>query len=81
MLRNKFDALQEISETPNDGYENFVNADMEAAAECIPTKLTAKHRAPWETFAIEKKRDEVKTGFLCNKRNPNNANVQKFKAQ
>ena len=40
-LRNKFDALQEISETliPNDEYENFVNAHMEAAAECILAKL------------------------------------------
>ena len=43
-LRNKFDALPEISEipTPNDEYENFLNARMEAAAECIATKLTAK---------------------------------------
>ena len=34
---NKFDALQEISETPtpNDKYENFVNAHLEVAAECI----------------------------------------------
>ena len=32
--RNKFDALQEISETPtpNDEYENFVNAHSEAVA-------------------------------------------------
>ena len=39
-LRNKFDALQEISETPTpkDEYENFINAHMESAAECIPTK-------------------------------------------
>ena len=37
-LWNKFDAFQEISETltPNDEY------DMEAAVECIPTKLKAK---------------------------------------
>ena len=42
--RNKFDVLQEISETlnPNDEYENFVNAHLEAAAECIPTKQRAK---------------------------------------
>ena len=42
-LRIKFDPLQEISETltPNDKYENFVNAFMEAAAEFIPTKLIA----------------------------------------
>ena len=40
-VRNKFDAQQKILETltPNDQYENFVNAYMEAAAECIPTKL------------------------------------------
>ena len=38
--RNKFDALQEISETPtvNDKYENFVNAHLEVAAECMPNK-------------------------------------------
>ena len=49
-LRKKFDALQEISEilTPNDKYENFVNAHIKAAAECIPTNLRAKHRVPRE---------------------------------
>ena len=43
-LRNKFNALQDISETPtpNDEPENFVNAHLEAAAECIPTKQRAK---------------------------------------
>ena len=43
-LKNKFNALQEISETPtpNDEYENFVNAHLEAAGECIPTKQRAK---------------------------------------
>ena len=48
-LRNKFNTLQDISEklTPNDEYENFVNAHMKAAAECIPTKLIATHRVPW----------------------------------
>ena len=56
-LRNKFDALQEIWETltSNDEYENFVNAPMETAAECIPTKLRAKHRVTWETLAVKKK--------------------------
>ena len=56
--RNKFDPLQEISETltPNDKYENFVKAHMEAAAvECIPTKLRSKHRVSWETLAVKKK--------------------------
>ena len=42
-LRNKFDTLQETTETltPNDEYENFVNVHLEAAAECIPTKQRA----------------------------------------
>ena len=80
-LRNKFDALQEISETltPSDKYENFVNACMEAEAECIPTKLRAKHRVPWETLAVKKKQDNVKTAFQCNKKNPTNANTRKLK--
>ena len=56
-LRNKFDALQEILETLtlNDEYKNFVKAHMEAAAECIPTKLRAKHRVVWETLTVKKK--------------------------
>ena len=56
-LKNKFDALQEISETfnPNDEYENFVNAHIEAAAKCIPTKQRAKLRASWETLGVRKK--------------------------
>ena len=80
-LRKKCDALQEKSETliPNDEYENFVNAHMEATAECIPTKLRAKHRALWEISTVKKKRDNVKTASLSNKRNPNNANAQNFK--
>ena len=42
--KNKFNARQEISETPtpNDEYENFVNAHLEVAAECISTKQKVK---------------------------------------
>ena len=45
-LRNKFDALQEKTEThtPNDKNENYANAHLEAAAECIPTNQRAKPR-------------------------------------
>ena len=45
ILSNKFNALQELPETftLNDKYENFVNAHMEATAECILTQLRAKH--------------------------------------
>ena len=47
-LRNKFDAKQEKTEThtPNDKYENFVNAHLEAAEEYIPTKQRVKPRVP-----------------------------------
>ena len=55
-LRNKFDALQDISETltPNDEYEKFVNAHIKVAAECIPTKQRAKYRVPWKILAVRK---------------------------
>ena len=71
--RNKFFALQEISETlaPNDEYENFVHANMEAAVECILNKQRAKHRVPWETLTVRKKRDNVKTVSLCNGKKSN----------
>ena len=76
-LRNKFDAFQEISETltPNEEYEYFVNDLMKAAVECIPNKLKAKYRVPRETLAVKKKRHNVKTASLCNKKNPTNANA------
>ena len=47
-LRNKFDALQEKTgiRTPNDEYENFVNAHREAVAKYIPTKHRTKYRVP-----------------------------------
>ena len=69
--RNNFDTLQEISETltPNDEYENSINAYIEATTECIPTK-EKKLRVPLETLTVKKKRDKVKTAPLCNRRNP-----------
>ena len=56
-LRNRFETLQEKTEksTPNDEYENFVNAHLEAAAKYIPTKIKTKYRVPWETLAVRGK--------------------------
>ena len=53
-LRNRFETLQEKTEkgTPNDEYENFVNAHLEAAVKYIPTKPRGKYRVPWETLAV-----------------------------
>ena len=62
-LRNRFEALKEKTEkgTPNDEYENFVEAHLEAASKCIPTKPRTKYRVPWETLAVREKRALVKT--------------------
>ena len=64
-LRNKFDALQEKTETStlNDEYKNFVNVHFEAAAKYIPIKHRIKSRAPWETLAVREKRADVKTAL------------------
>ena len=45
-LRNRFETLQEKTEkgTPNDEYENFINAHLKAASNCIPTKHRTKYR-------------------------------------
>ena len=81
VLRNKFDAQQEMTEihTANDEYENFVDAHLEAAAKYIPTKLITKSRVPWETLAIREKRADVKTASRCNMKNPTNTNALKLK--
>ena len=73
--------LQEKTEThtPNDEYENFVNAHLEAAAECISTKQRAKPRVLWETLVIRKKCTDVKTASKCKRKNPTNTNALKLK--
>ena len=60
-LRNRFETLQEKTEkgTPNDEYENFVNAHLEAAAKCIPIKPRTKYRVPWEMLAVREKRAHI----------------------
>ena len=65
-LGNRFETLQEKTEmgTPNDEYENFVNAHLEAAAKCIPTKPRTQFRVPWETLVVRGKRTHVKTTSL-----------------
>ena len=53
-FRNRFETLQEKTEkgTPNDEYENFIEAHLEAASKWIPSKLRTKYRVPWETLAV-----------------------------
>ena len=83
-LRNRFDTLQEKTEkgTPNNDYENFVEAHLEAASKCIPTKPRAKYRVPWETVAIREKRALVKTASKSYRKNLTNTNARKLeKAQ
>ena len=80
-LRNRFETLQEKMEkgTPNDEYENFVNAHLEAAAKCIPTKPRTKYRGPWEMLAVREKRAHVKTASKSYRKNPTNTNARKLK--
>ena len=83
-LRNRFEALQEKVEigTPNDEYENFVEAHLEAAEKCIPTKPRTKYRVPWETLAAREKRALVKTASKNYQQNPTNTNARELeKAQ
>ena len=80
-MRNRFETLQGKTEirTPNDEYENFVNAYLEAAAKCIPTKPRTKYRVPWETLAVREKRADAKTASKCYRKNPTNTNALKLK--
>ena len=80
-LRNRFETLQEKTEksTPNDEYENFINAHLEAAAKCIPTKLKTKYRVPWETLAVREKRARVKTASKNYRKKPNKHKCLKTK--
>ena len=80
-LRNRFETLQEKTEksTPNDDYENFVNAHLEAAAKYIPTKIKTKYRVPWETLTVREKRALVKTASKNYRKNPTNTNALKLK--
>ena len=79
-LRNRFETLQEKTEkgTPNDEYENFVEAHLEAASKCIPTKPRTKYRVPWETSAVREKRALVKTASKSYRKNPTNTNARKL---
>ena len=80
-LRNRFETLQEKTEkgTPNDEYENFVNAHLEAAVKCIPTKPRTKYRVLWETLAVREKRAHVKNASKSYQKNPTNTNALKLK--
>ena len=64
---------------PNDEYENFVNAHLEAATNCIPTKPRTKSRVPWQTLVVREKHADMKTAFKCYRKNPINTNALKLK--
>ena len=79
-LKNKFDALQKTEmHTLKDEYENFINAHVEEAVECIPTKQRAKPRVPWKTLAVRKKCADMKTASKCHRKNQTNTNALKLK--
>ena len=65
--------------TPNDEYENLVNAHLEAAAKCIPTTPRTKYRLPWEKLAVREKRAHLKTAPKSYRKNPTHTNAIKLK--
>ena len=67
--------LKTEAHTPNDEYENFVNAPLEATTEFIPTKQSTKPRVPWEILAVGEVRADVKTASKYNRKNPTNTNT------
>ena len=79
--KNRFETLQEKTEkgTPNDEYEHFINAHVEAAAKCIPTKPRTKYRVPWETFEVREKRAHEKTASKSYCKKPTNTYARKLK--
>ena len=79
-LRNIFETQEKTEKgTPNDVCENFVNAHLEAAAKCIPTKPRTKYSVPWETLAVREERAHVKTASKSYWKNPTNTNALKLK--
>ena len=80
-LRNKFDALREKIEirTPNDKYDNFVYAHIEAAAKCLITKHRTKSRVPWEILTVKENPTDLKTASKCNRKNLTTTNALKLK--
>ena len=65
--------------SPNDKYENFVNAHLEATAKCTPSKTRTKYRVSWETLAVREKRTHVKNASKSYRKNPTNTSVVKLK--
>ena len=82
-LRNRFETLQENTEkgTPNDEYEKFVEAHLEAASKCIPKKPRTKYRVPWKTSAVREKRALVKTASKRYRKNTTNTNARKLEKE
>jgi exonuclease III len=80
-VRNRFDILQLKTDhhTPNSTYDNFVTAHNEAAVDCIPLKPKVKRRVPWETVAVLKQRDQLKSVAKLKNLNPIKSNISKFK--
>ena len=78
-IKKQIEILQEKTEkgTPNDEYENFVEAHLETASKCIPTKPRTKYRVPWETLAVREKRALVKTASKSYRKNATNTNPRK----
>ena len=69
--------------TPNDKYENFIAAHLEAVPKCIQTKTRAKCRVPWESVAVKEEWNDMKTVTLIKEMQqmPEHINLKKPRAK
>ena len=80
-LRNRYNILQheEINESANNVYQNFVKAHKETADMLIPQKEKVKRKVPREKETIIEKRKQLKKLAQMKNRNATRANVRKHK--
>ena len=80
-LRNRYNILQheEINESANNVYQNFVKAHKETADMLIPQKEKVKRKVPRENETIIEKRKQLKKLAQMKNRNATRANVRKHK--
>ena len=78
--RNRFEALnsEKIDHDPNTLYNNFVQANAEAATAILPKKPRSRRMTPWMTDEIIQKRNELRSVKKSQNNNPTNQNTANY---
>ena len=78
-VRNRFSALQDVSEDDIDSrFNNIVKACDEAANLIVPEKPRQKKRVPWDTPEMKEQRKRCKEAQKVQKEKPSTANRKKY---